>query len=48
VATVYLRYHYVADVLAGAALAVLCLVVAPPLHGWLARHFGTLDADRTV
>jgi membrane-associated phospholipid phosphatase len=48
VATVYLRYHYVADVLAGAALAVVCLVVAPPLHGWLARHFGTLDADRTV
>ena len=48
VATVYLRYHYVADVLAGAVLAVLCLVVAPALHSWLAGHLGTLDADRTV
>jgi membrane-associated phospholipid phosphatase len=48
VATVYLRYHYVADVLAGAGLAVLCLAIAPLLHGWLARHLGTLDADRNV
>jgi membrane-associated phospholipid phosphatase len=46
--TVYLRYHYVTDVLAGAALAVLCLALAPPLHGWLAGHLGTLDADRTA
>ena len=44
--TVYLRYHYVVDVLAGAALAVLCLALAPALHGWLSRHLGTLDADR--
>jgi len=43
--TVYLRYHYVAGVLAGAALAVLCLALAPALHGWLARHLGTLDSD---
>jgi membrane-associated phospholipid phosphatase len=48
VATVYLRYHYVVDVLAGAVLAVLCLAVAPALHGWLSRQLGTLDADRTV
>jgi membrane-associated phospholipid phosphatase len=46
--TVYLRYHYVVDVLAGAALAVLCLALAPALHGWLSRHLGTLDADRTA
>jgi membrane-associated phospholipid phosphatase len=45
VATVYLRYHYVADVLAGAVLAVLCLAFAPAVHGWLSRHLGTLDAD---
>ena len=48
IGTVYLRYHYVADVLAGAALAILCLALAPPLHGWLAGHLGTLDADRTA
>jgi membrane-associated phospholipid phosphatase len=46
--TVYLRYHYVVDVLAGAALAVLCLAVAPALHSWLSAHLGTLDADRTA
>jgi membrane-associated phospholipid phosphatase len=46
--TVYLRYHYVVDVLAGAVLAVLCLALAPAVHGWLSRHLETLDADRTV
>jgi len=48
VAAVYLRYHYVVDVLAGAMLAVLALAIAPALHAWLSRHLGTLDADRTV
>ncbi len=28
-ATVYLRYHYVADILGGAILAVLCILLAP-------------------
>jgi hypothetical protein len=46
VAAVYLRYHYVADVLAGVILAVLCLALAPALHGWLSGHLGTLDSDR--
>jgi membrane-associated phospholipid phosphatase len=48
VATVYLRYHYVVDVLAGAVLAVLCLALAPAAHRWLSGHLGTLDADRTA
>jgi hypothetical protein len=48
VAALYLRGQYLTSVLAGGALAVLCLVLAPPLHGWLAGHLGTLDADRTV
>jgi membrane-associated phospholipid phosphatase len=30
-ATVYLRYHYVADILAGAILAMVCLLLAPRL-----------------
>jgi len=32
--TVYLRYHYVIDVFAGAAFAIVCLVVAPRLYRW--------------
>jgi len=43
--TVYLRYHYVVDVLAGVVLAVLCLAVAPAAHRWLSAHLGTLDSD---
>jgi len=30
----YLRYHYLTDVLAGALLAALCLVLAP----WFLRY----------
>ncbi len=48
VAALYLHGQYLTSVLAGGALAVLCLVLAPPLHGWLAGHLGTLDADRTI
>ena len=29
-------------------MAILCLAVAPAVHGWLSGHLGTLDADRTV
>ena len=46
VAALYLRDQYLTSVLAGGALAILCLTLAPPLHGWLAGHLGTLDADR--
>lgn len=34
-ATVYLRYHYVVDILAGALLALLCLYTAPGLQRWI-------------
>lgn len=34
-ATVYLRYHYAVDLLAGTALAILCLVTAGKLYGML-------------
>jgi len=30
--TVYLRYHYVIDLMAGTALAILCVLVAPRLY----------------
>jgi membrane-associated phospholipid phosphatase len=44
-ATVYLRYHYVVDVLAGAVLALLCVAAAPAFHKWLSGGLGTLDGD---
>jgi len=37
--TVYLRYHYVIDLCAGATLAVGCMIVAPRLYNcWNAAH----------
>lgn len=32
--TLYLRYHYVVDLLAGMALAILCMIFGPLLHRW--------------
>jgi membrane-associated phospholipid phosphatase len=32
VSTVYLRYHYVIDVVAGALVAVAIVMIAKPLH----------------
>ncbi len=38
--TIYLRYHYVIDVIAGAALTVLTAYLAPPLYAWSSRRAG--------
>jgi membrane-associated phospholipid phosphatase len=35
ISTVYLRYHYVIDVIAGAALAAGIVIVVEPLYSWL-------------
>jgi membrane-associated phospholipid phosphatase len=35
--TVYLRYHYVVDLFAGAAMAVGCVVIGPRLDAWWSR-----------
>ncbi|RPI74609.1 MAG: phosphatase PAP2 family protein, partial [Desulfobacteraceae bacterium] len=40
-ATVYLRYHYVVDLLAGALLAAVCLVGGP----WLYRKIGSRSKE---
>jgi len=32
--TVYLRYHYVIDLLVGAALAVFCVIIGPRFYEW--------------
>jgi len=42
VSTVYLRYHYVIDVIAGALLAVAIVIIANQLHRWLGgRQYDT-------
>jgi membrane-associated phospholipid phosphatase len=37
ISTVYLRYHYVIDVLAGIALTVLTVYLAPKMNTWFSR-----------
>jgi membrane-associated phospholipid phosphatase len=38
--TVYLRYHYVIDIFAGAALAAGCSIIGPQLYRWWAAGGG--------
>jgi len=40
VSTVYLRYHYVIDIIAGIALTVLTVFLAPPFLAFLSRAAG--------
>ena len=44
VATVYLRYHYVVDILAGAAFMVFCVSTCPYLYAWIKRHLRTIES----
>ncbi len=44
VSTVYLRHHYVIDILAGLALAVVAYAVAPALDAWWLRQRDRADA----
>lgn len=44
IATVYQRYHYVIDLVAGALFAVVCLVTAPRLFALLRTRLGTMDS----
>jgi membrane-associated phospholipid phosphatase len=37
VATVYLRYHYVIDIVAGALLAIACLLTSNMIYSWFAK-----------
>ena len=44
VSTVYLRYHYVIDVVAGALLAVTVVMIAKPLY----RLLGGIEAGESL
>lgn len=37
--TVYLRYHYVIDLIAGTTLAIGCILIAPVLYRWWKRNY---------
>lgn len=43
-ATVYLRYHYVIDVLAGAAVAAVGIWAVPPLYRWIVTELQTRES----
>ena len=32
--TVYLRYHYIIDLMVGMALAIGCVIIGPTLYRW--------------
>ncbi len=44
IATVYQRYHYVVDLVAGALFAVFCLYTAPRLYKFLRDKVQTMDS----
>jgi membrane-associated phospholipid phosphatase len=44
VSTVYLRHHYVIDILAGLALAIVAYAVAPALDAWWLRQRERVEA----
>jgi hypothetical protein len=43
-ATVYQRYHYVIDLMAGATFMLLCVSTAPRLSMYIKRHFATMES----
>jgi membrane-associated phospholipid phosphatase len=45
IATVYQRYHYVIDLLAGAVFMVLCIVTAGPLYRAITGRLGTIEKE---
>jgi membrane-associated phospholipid phosphatase len=47
-ATMYLRYHYVIDVLAGAALAAALIGMLPSVWRWTVSHLPTRPCDESL
>ncbi len=48
VATVYQRYHYVIDLLAGTIFMLLCVSTAPRLSEYIKRHFAAMESRLPV
>jgi membrane-associated phospholipid phosphatase len=46
--TVYLRYHYVIDLMVGTALAITCLIFAPRLYRKWTEDWGLKTEDRRL
>jgi membrane-associated phospholipid phosphatase len=46
--TLYLRYHYVIDLLVGIALAILCMIFGPLLHRWWNAESGPQRAGGEI
>jgi membrane-associated phospholipid phosphatase len=47
-ATMYLRYHYVVDVIAGAALAAVAIWLLPAAWEWIVTRLRTRPCDESV
>lgn len=45
IATVYQRYHYVVDLLAGACFMVLCILTVDPLYRAITWRLGTIEKE---
>jgi membrane-associated phospholipid phosphatase len=45
IGTVYLRYHYVIDLIGGAFFMLFCLLTAPRVYAFITRTIGTRDHD---
>jgi membrane-associated phospholipid phosphatase len=43
IATVYQRYHYVIDLIAGAIFALVCIITARPLYAFIKRRCNTIE-----
>jgi membrane-associated phospholipid phosphatase len=44
IATVYQRYHYVVDLVGGAAFALVCLTTAPSLYVFVKNNLQTMES----
>jgi len=44
--TIYLRYHYVIDLMVGTTLAILCMILGPLLHRWWNAESGAQGVNR--
>ena len=44
-ATVYQRYHYIIDLIAGALFMVICIATSASLYRWITSRLGTVESE---